>query len=125
MKKIFSLLLLFALMFAPLPASAGGAPVSESSEGLADAELELFTVTLTLLDFETREGVSFLTVKTLEGETTLVLEAAKHCQFFDEGRRTLSPSDFGKRYKRRKITIDFAELEPGVYIVEECCSGTK
>jgi hypothetical protein len=111
-------------MFAPLPVPADGALESESSEGLVDAELEMFTVTLTLSNLETREGVSFLTVKTPQ-EETLVLEAAEYCQFIDDRRRILSPSDFGKLYRGRKITIDFTERGPGLYVVEECRAGTK
>ncbi|MDR1978399.1 MAG: hypothetical protein LBQ42_06665 [Synergistaceae bacterium] len=125
MEKIFSLLLLLALLFSPLPASAGEALVDELPDRLADIEPEVFTLASILFDLETREdGVSLLTVKLPEGETAL-LEAAGHCRFLDDSQQALSPSDFAKRYKGKEVTIDFMERGPGLYIVEECRSGAK
>ena len=120
MRKIFSLLLLFTLLIASLPASASEVPAD-----MSDRELEIFTLTVTLLDLETQEdNVPFLTVKLPEGDT-VVLEVAGHCRFLDNRERVLSPSDFGKRYKEKEVTIDFIERGPDLYVVEECRGGRQ
>jgi hypothetical protein len=116
MGKIFSFLLLCILLFTAMSASAG--------EKLSNA-VEIFTITVTLLDLETRENdVPLLTVK-LPNEEDTSLEAAEHCHFIGDRKETLSPADFGKRYKGQKVTIDFIEHGPDLYIVEECRAGTQ
>jgi hypothetical protein len=124
MRKIFSLLLLFTLHFAPLPASAGEALVEGPMEDITDTAA-VFTLTVTLLDLGTQEGNALLLTVKLPGGDTMTLEAAGHCRFIDDRRRTLSPSDFAKRYKEKVVTIDFIERGPDLYDVVECRSGTK
>ncbi|MDR1874955.1 MAG: hypothetical protein LBQ90_08110 [Synergistaceae bacterium] len=125
MRKIFSLLLLSALLFSPLPASAGERLTDEPADNMVDAALEIFTLTVTLVGMETREGgVPLLTVKPPEGEAA-VIPAAGHCRFIDDRKQPLSPSDFARRYRGKKVTIDFTEHGPDLYVVEECRSGSK
>jgi hypothetical protein len=120
MQKMFSLLLLCGLLFAP-PVSAGEAPVDDFGDGV----LEVFTITVTLLDLETREhDLPLLTVK-LPNEEDIALEAAEHCLFIDDRRQILFPSDFGRYYKGKKVTIDFIEIGPRLYVIEECRSGSQ
>jgi hypothetical protein len=119
MRKIFSILLLFMVSFLPA-VSAGGAPVEEATDAA-----ELFTVTVTLLNLETRKGSVPLLTMELPGGGTFALEAAEYCRFIDNKQQTLSPPDFGKRYRGGKVTIDFVEYSPGVNVVEECRAGTK
>ncbi|MDR1048307.1 MAG: hypothetical protein LBL51_01010 [Synergistaceae bacterium] len=122
MRKIFSLLLLLAM----LSASAGEArEASEAPDGLVDVAPDILTATVILLDLKTEgNGVSFLTVKFPEGQT-FTFEAAGHCRFIDDGKRDLSPADFAKRYKEKQVTIDSIEHGPNLYVVEECRSGTR
>jgi hypothetical protein len=113
-------LLLCGLLFAP-PVFAGEAP----AEDFGDAALEVFTLTVTLLDLETREDdLPLLTLK-LPNDEDISLEAAEHCLFIDDRRQILFPSDFGRRYKNKKVTIDFIEIGLRLYVVEECRSGTR
>jgi hypothetical protein len=112
MRKLFSLLLLFTLLFASLPASASEAP-------------EMFTVTLTLIDLLELEGSLTRYLKVKLPEETAVLEVAEHCRFLDERKRTLFPFHFAERYRGKTITIDFIERGPDLYVVEECRGGTQ
>ncbi|MDR2179579.1 MAG: hypothetical protein LBP21_04680 [Synergistaceae bacterium] len=83
-----------------------------------------YTLTVTFLDLETRKDApSLLTVKLPQGET-MTLEAEPYCRFIDDRQQDLSPSDFGKRHKGKKVTIDFMEREPEIFVILECRSGT-
>ncbi|MDR1622253.1 MAG: hypothetical protein LBS00_07755 [Synergistaceae bacterium] len=120
MQKMFSLSLLCVLLFAPA-ASAGEAPMNE----LVTDAAELFTITITLLDLEARkDSVPLMTAKLPEGQT-ITLEAAEHCRFIGDRGRPLSPADFAKLYRGKKVTIDFTEHGPQLYVMEGCRAGTK
>ena len=124
MRKLFSLLLLCILLFTSLPVFGGAVSGNAPMENATDRQ-EVFTLTVILLDLETRRNDSPLLTVKLSEEETAVLETAGYCRFLDNRERVLSPSDFGKRYKEKEVTIDFVEHGPDLYSVIECRGGRQ
>ena len=110
MKKFLWFLLLIALLAAPLPASSDEIPT-------------LLTAEVTLVEMNRIEYDHMLTLRMPNG-VEVVAYAVGHCRFFDSKNVSVSPEDFLKNYKGRRISIDFmaneSDLPEYENIITEC-----
>ena len=86
-----------------------------------DAEQQLYTATVTLVDMGMNDNdIIVLVLKLPDGH--IEVDAADHCAFFDERRNSLSAYDFVRRYKGKTVTVDFMD-DDGRHVIEECRAG--
>jgi len=110
MKKLRIILLALVVLTCALPAAA-------------DDVVSFLTAEVVLAGME-RLGNDYLLTLELPDGDKLVVYAVERCRYQDGNNRAVSPEDFLKNYKGRKISVDFLEVESSLpeyeHIVYEC-----
>ena len=124
MKKFFWFLSITAFIALFLPAAPAAARTAPNADYFTDNyQVQIFTATVTLLDITVDKYSLLLKIELPNGEAEVF--ASMFCPFIDSRQNSVSYDEFLELYKGKRITIDFQELEPGLYQVNQARAGLK